>query len=67
MIAINSLSAKDVGRWVTYQPTAHHRERGRIKGWNDVVIYVVYQCDDKWNDYQQYTAQATSPKDLESE
>lgn len=65
MIAINSLSPKDVGRWVTYHPTAHHSEDGRIKSWNAHVIYVVYQCDNKWNDYQQYTAQATSPKDLD--
>jgi hypothetical protein len=67
MIAINSLTAKDIGRWVVYSPTAHHRERGRIKSWNAHVVFVVYQCDDKWDDYQQYTAQATSPRDLEFE
>jgi hypothetical protein len=65
MIQINSLGNSDIGRWVTYHPSPHHSEDGRIKDWNDQVVFVVYQCDDRWDDYQQYTPQATSPRDLD--
>jgi hypothetical protein len=65
MIQISSLSESDCGRWVIYSALSLHSERGRIKDWTDQVIYVVYQCDDQWDRFEEYTAQATNPEDLE--
>jgi hypothetical protein len=58
MIELSKLTAADIGRWVVYLPT---RARGRIKGWNDRFVFVVYRADDNWEDY---TAAATEPEDL---
>jgi hypothetical protein len=65
MIQISSLSESDRGRWVIYSALSLHSERGRIKDWTDQVIYVVYQCDDQWDRFEEYTAQATNPEELE--
>jgi hypothetical protein len=65
MITINSLTSKDVGRWVTYQ-TAHGEQcRGRIKSWNDCFVFVCFFADGRWDDYQQFTAMVTNPQQLE--
>lgn len=69
MIDLNKLTSKDIGRGVTYtrynmygigEPVL-----GRIKSWNDEWIFVVYNCDNDWKNYQEYTAAATRPVDLE--
>ena len=39
--------------------------RGRIKDWTDQLVYVVYQCDDQWDRFEEYTAAATDPEDLD--
>ncbi len=61
---ILELSKHDVGRWVVYTPSHGEPERGRIKFWNDKYVFVVYHCDNNWDDYQNYIAAATSPEDL---
>jgi len=66
MIDINSLKTSDVGRWVEYFPYRGRegREEGRIKSWNDKFVFVVYNCGDRWDEYQNFTAAATLPNEL---
>ena len=61
MIEIESLTEKDIGRWVKYWPTD---ERGRIKSWNSKWVFVVYKCDNEWERFQNYTGCASKPSDL---
>jgi len=65
MIHINLLSEADRGRWVIYSALSLHSERGRIKDWTDQLVYVVYQCDDQWDRFEEYTAAATDPENLD--
>src|SRR5258705_11448244 len=65
MIHINLLSETDRGRWVIYSAISLHSERGRIKDWTDQLVYVVYQCNDQWDRFEEYTAAATDPEDLD--
>ena len=66
MIHLEDLTEKDVGRYVIY--TDEHpfegKERGRIKSWNDKFIFVVYKCDDDWDNFKNYTGAATYPGNL---
>jgi len=64
MINVNRLEETDVGRWVEYRPSVGPKVEGRIKSWNEKWIFVVYYCDGKWDEYQNYTAAATEPNDL---
>jgi hypothetical protein len=65
MIKINNLTPGSVGKWVVYRRLSKtEREEGRIKGWNDKFIFVVYKCNNEWNRYQEFTAQATEGEDL---
>lgn len=61
---IQNLTKEHIGKWVKYTPSAGESEVGRIKSWNDRWVFVVYNCDHNWSDYQDYTAAATNPKDL---
>ena len=62
---IDKLNNRDIGRWVEYAPRfGGSSEVGRIKSWNDEWVFVVYHCDNKWDEFKNYTAAATSPKDL---
>ena len=63
MIYIETLKNEDVGRWVTYDDN-FKKEVGRIKSWNEKFIFVVYKCADQWDKFKDYTANATSPEDL---
>jgi hypothetical protein len=63
-IAIPKLAEADKGRWVLYVGFAGERDKGRIKSWNQSFIFVVYKCDEDWDNYQNYTAQATHPTQL---
>jgi len=64
IINIKNLSkTSDLGRWVSYK--SHGKvTNGRIKSWNDKFVFVVYHCDNDWDDYRNYTAAATRPEDL---
>jgi hypothetical protein len=63
MILINNLSEDDIGRWVYYK-TEYKNEKGRIKSWNDKYVFVVYTCAGEWDNFQDYTGNATRPEDL---
>jgi hypothetical protein len=65
MVDINLLSNDDVGKWVTYKPEFGEKESGRIKSWNSRFIFVVYKCDNNWDRFEDYTACATNPSDLD--
>jgi len=56
------VTSNDIGCWVLYRPK---NEKGRIKSYNDKFVFVVFKCDDNWNDYQNYTGCATRREDLE--
>lgn len=60
-IDIKQLTEADKGRWVSYLG----QEKGRIKGWNNSYIFVVYKCNEDWDNYQNYTAASTHPKSLD--
>ena len=62
-IEISKLTPEDVGKWVIYK-TPYKTETGKIKSWNDKNIFVVYKCAGDWDNYKEYTAAATNPKDL---
>jgi len=64
MINITKLTNKNIGDWVVYCPSYGNAERGKIKSWNNEYIFVVYNCDDKWSNFQDYTANATNPEYL---
>lgn len=62
-VRIENLTEDDIGRFVIYDP-GYKQERGRIKSWNDSGVFVVYHCNDDWDDYKNYTAAHTKPEDL---
>jgi hypothetical protein len=66
MIDITSLIDGDMGRWVVYRK-GPRVNRGRIRGWSDRVIYVVFWAGsgERWHQFKDYYACATSPEDLE--
>lgn len=64
MIDVKLLEKGDDGRYVTYVDSMRDKKLGRIKSWNDKWIFVVYNCADCWDDFRDYTAAATDPKDL---
>jgi len=64
MINIEDLKEEDVGRWVVYTDGTKEEQSGRIKRWNDIWIFVVYNCADEWDKYQDYTGAATDSRDL---
>ena len=65
-INLHGLDETDKGRWVRYTPAfGGPRECGRIKLWNEKWIFVVYKCDQDLDRYEEYTAVATDPKDLD--
>ena len=63
MIDIDRLEEKDIGRWVIYDDD-FKKEKGKIKSWNDKWVFVVYKCDENWNNFQDYTGCATDSNDL---
>lgn len=63
MLDLKKLTNNDVGKFVLYK-TPFKRQKGRIKSWNDKWIFVVYNCAGEWENYRNYTANATDPKDL---
>lgn len=65
MIDIALLTEKDIGRWVWYIPDFGGREKGKLKSWNRIYVFVVFQCDGVWNKFCFYTAESVAPDDLE--
>lgn len=64
MIDIAQLRKLDIGKWVEYKGGAGEKERGRLKSWNEVNIFVVYKCAGEWERFQDFTGVATNPCDL---
>ena len=66
MIDIVALTEHDVGKWVTYRK-GPRVNRGRIKGWDDRFVYVVYWVGytEDWDRFKEYNAIATLPEDLD--
>jgi hypothetical protein len=65
MIDIAKLTSTDIGRWVSYSILPPHCDRGRIKGWIEKFVYVVFRCGGHWDDYADYTAAPTLPEYLD--
>jgi hypothetical protein len=63
-VVIGELNKEDIGLWVEYTGGAGEKERGKIKSWNDKYIFVVYKCNDRWDEFMNYTGVATDPADL---
>lgn len=51
------------GDKVTYKPK---NERGIVKGFGDDenIVFVVYNCDGQWDNFEMYTGAATNISDL---
>ena len=64
MIEISKLTEEDIGKWVEYHGSAGEIEKGKIKSWNDMYVFVVYKCDNNWLNFMNYTGCATEPDDL---
>ena len=43
------------------------RRLGLLKAYLNDYVFIVYHCDNNWDNYQNYTAAATDPRDLEFE
>lgn len=63
---VEKLTEKDIGRFVIFNDS-HKKEKGRIKRFDNKaqVAWVVYNCNNDWDNYQSYTAAATHYKHLE--
>ena len=64
MIHTKELGPEHVGRWVLYCGGAGEIETGKIKSWNDRVVFVVYHCNNEWHRFSEFTAAPTDPNDL---
>lgn len=65
MIRITNLTEADKGKWVACRQCATKPQYGRIKGWNEEDIFVVFKCDGHWATYYNYTAEAVAPHKLD--
>lgn len=63
MIDVTKLKSIDIGSFVLYIGK-EGKELGRIKAWQDDIIFVVYKCDNNWDYYTQYTGVSTNSKAL---
>ena len=65
MIDIKTLrTPDDIGRWVEYVDGMGNVDHGRLKGWNDKYVFVVFKCDDSWHRFLDYTGQSCDPADV---
>ena len=60
MINSKILTEKDIGRWVEYKSVFDPIcEIGRIKSWEGNLIFVVYKCNNDWENFMNYTGCGT--------
>lgn len=76
MIYIKNLTEDDIGKWVTYTWDIKNHiigllngnkpvvEVGKIKWWNDECIFVVFKCNNEWDNFKNYTGQACDSRNL---
>ena len=64
MIRIQDLKPEDRGRWIRYVHLDGFQEEGRIKFWNDKFVFVVFHCAGLWDRFDEFTAEAADPEDL---
>lgn len=65
MINPTRLTEPDKGKWVKYTEYFGAKPQfGRIKSWNDKLIFVVYSCNNEWDRYQDFTGEGTPPNRL---
>lgn len=63
-VRLDELSDKDVGRWIIWlDPNLQTTKKGRLKSWNNLFAFVVFNCNDQWNKFQNYTPEACAPKE----
>lgn len=53
-----------IGCWVYYTGGYGSNQKGRIKHFNGDWVFVVYKCDNDWNNFQKYTSARTNRKYL---
>jgi hypothetical protein len=63
MINIATLNRSDIGKWVVCKKGSLE-SKGRIKSWNGYFIFVVFTCDNNWDNFNNYTGCAVKPSDL---
>ena len=68
MIELKKLGPQHVGAWVRYR-TPDRVEYGRLKSWvsfspTSHVAFVVYHSDNRWEDFEHFTAESTDPEQL---
>jgi hypothetical protein len=51
------------GQKVTYD-FGFAKENGIVKYVSDGMVFVVYQCNGDWDNYQKYTGESTNPENL---
>lgn len=54
-----------IGAWVVYTDEVGAKQQGRIKSFNHKFIFVVFHCDNDWDNFIDYTGQACDPESLE--
>lgn len=54
-----------VGEKVHYVPPYGKIENGIVKEVRDEICFVVYNCDNDWKNYKDYTAASTYKRNLE--
>lgn len=64
MIDSTALTENDIGRFVLYCDGYGNPELGRIKSFRDDAIFVVFNCNNDWVNFKEYTAQNCQPKYL---
>lgn len=52
------------GQMVTYCPEYGKKQIGVVKDVGEKVVFVVYNCNEEWDIYWQYTAAGTLPEHL---
>ena len=69
MKVVTDLTKNDISRWAFYKPQVGELERGKIKSFDNKaqVAWVVYKCNEDWDNYENYTAASTNYSDLRLE
>ena len=63
-VDLKKLTSRDVGRWVEYTAPDGKNAIGKLKSWNDKYAFIVFNCNQNWDDYKNYTASPVDPKQL---